>query len=227
MTILNRLSTLCGVVALAGAGSCVIPIGGGEVGDLRVTWSFEGSQVPFKIEYRYRPPQYGDQLVRMFLLKNDVESKLGTTPLPDGIVRVYRDNGKDGLGFRVQQQIRYVPIGDKIELNLGPDPEVIHEWVPTREVRTPPPAGSTRPGTALVRGESLFNLGEVSLFGSGTGTVEFLPHRHLSLRVEFRHDGATGGLFYRGSVPVNAMTREPILNAASQNTVSVGVTAWF
>jgi hypothetical protein len=91
--------------------------------------SFEGRHIPFKIQYRYRPVEYGDQLVRMFLLKNDTESKLGTTPLPDGIVRLYRDNGKDGLGFRVQQQIKYVPIGDKIELNLGPDPEVIHEWV--------------------------------------------------------------------------------------------------
>ena len=91
--------------------------------------SFEGRQIPFKRQYRYRPAEYGDQLVRMFLLKNDAKSKLGTTPLPDGIVRVYRDNGKDGLSFRVQQQIKYVPIGDKIELNLGPDPEVIHEWV--------------------------------------------------------------------------------------------------
>ena len=91
--------------------------------------SFEGKQVPFKIQYRYRPAEYGDQLVRMFLLKNDKESKLGTTPLPDGVVRVYRDNGKDGLGFKVQQSIKYVPIGDDIELNLGPDPEVIHEWV--------------------------------------------------------------------------------------------------
>jgi hypothetical protein len=91
--------------------------------------SFEGPQVPFKIQYRYRPAEYGGQLARVFVLKNDKESKLGTTPLPDGIVRVYRDNGKDGLGFKVQQSIKYVPIGDKIELNLGPDPEVIHEWV--------------------------------------------------------------------------------------------------
>ena len=91
--------------------------------------SFEGRQIPFKTQYRYRPAEYGEQMVRMFLLRNDTESKLGTTPLPDGIVRVYRDNGKDGLSFRVQQPIKYVPIGDKIELNLGPDPEVIHEWI--------------------------------------------------------------------------------------------------
>ena len=65
----------------------------------------------------------------MYLLTNDKESKLGTTPLPDGMVRVFRQNGRDGLSFLVAQQIKYVPIGDKIELNLGPDPEVIFELV--------------------------------------------------------------------------------------------------
>lgn len=91
--------------------------------------SFEGQTVPFKVQYRYRVPEYGDQLVRMYLLTNDKESKLGTTPLPDGMVRVFRQNGRDGLSFLVGQQIKYVPIGDKIELNLGPDPEVIFELV--------------------------------------------------------------------------------------------------
>ena len=56
-------------------------------------------QVPLKIQYRYRPQEYGEQLVRMYLLTNDKESKLGTTPLPDGIVRVFRDNGRDGLSY--------------------------------------------------------------------------------------------------------------------------------
>jgi len=102
--------------------------------------------------------------------------------------------------------------------------DVVHEWVPTRLER--PSMGTSRTPVE-VRGASLFNLGEVDLLGSGTGTVEFLPHRHLSLRVEFRHDGAIGGLFYRGAVPVDATTREPILNAASQNTVTAGATAWF
>ncbi len=84
--------------------------------------SFRGATVPFRIQYRYREPEYGDQLVRMYLLTNDKESKLGTTPLPDGMVRVFRDNGRDGLSFLVAQTIKYIPIGDKIELNLGPDP---------------------------------------------------------------------------------------------------------
>jgi len=94
--------------------------------------SFEGQTVPFKIQYRYRPAEYGDRLVRMYLLANDKESKLGTTPLPDGIVRVFRDNGRDGLSFLVAQPIKYVPIGDKIELNLGADPEVVFELVKLR-----------------------------------------------------------------------------------------------
>jgi hypothetical protein len=98
--------------------------------------SFEGQTVPFKIQYRYRPQEYGDQLVRMYLLTNNEESKLGTTPLPDGIVRVFRDNGRDGLSYLTQQQIKYVPIGDKIELNLGPDPEVIFELIKLRIFRS-------------------------------------------------------------------------------------------
>ncbi|MDB5320796.1 MAG: hypothetical protein JWN40_2427 [Phycisphaerales bacterium] len=97
--------------------------------------SFEAKSVPFKIQYRYRPAEYGDQLVRMYLLTNKKEDKLGTTPLPDGVVRVFRDNGRDGLSFLTQQAIKYVPIGDKIELNLGPDRNVIFELIKLRASR--------------------------------------------------------------------------------------------
>ncbi len=91
--------------------------------------SFDGPDAKFDIQYRYRPAEYGDQLVRMFLLKNNTESNLGTTPLPDGVVRVYRDNGREGLAFLAAQNVKHVPIGDDIELNLGPDRQVIHEWI--------------------------------------------------------------------------------------------------
>jgi hypothetical protein len=94
--------------------------------------SFEGTTVPFKIQYRYRPAEYGDQLVQMYLLTNDKDSKLGTTPLPDGMVRVFRQNGQDGLSYLVGQPVKYIPIGDKIELNLGRDPNVIFELLKLR-----------------------------------------------------------------------------------------------
>jgi hypothetical protein len=98
------------------------------------TWSkrmrlFQGGKVPFEIKYRYRPAEYGDRLVRLYILRNDEKSKLGTTPLPDGIVRLFRDNGRDGLSFLTAYQTKYVPIGQEIELNLGPDPRVIHQRI--------------------------------------------------------------------------------------------------
>jgi hypothetical protein len=91
--------------------------------------SLKPVDVPLKIQYRYREAEYGTQLVRMYLMRNDKESKLGTTPLPDGVVRVFRDNGRDGLSYLMTQSIKYIAIGDKIELNLGPDPEVIFELI--------------------------------------------------------------------------------------------------
>jgi hypothetical protein len=101
---------------------------------IRNGWSkrmraIEAAAVPVKIQYRYREPEYGPRLVRMYLMTNDTASKLGTTPLPDGVVRVFRDNGRGGLSYVAQQPIKYVPIGDKIELNLGPDPEVVFQLV--------------------------------------------------------------------------------------------------
>ena len=94
--------------------------------------SLEAAKVPLKVQYRYRPAEYGEQLVRMYLLTNDKDSKLGTTPLPDGAFRVFRQNDGHGLSYLAAQTIKYVPIGDKIELNLGTDPEVIFELVKLR-----------------------------------------------------------------------------------------------
>ena len=97
--------------------------------------SLEAQTVPFKIQYRFRPEEYGEQLVRFYLLTNDKDSKLGATPLPDGMVRLFRQNGADGLSFLSAIPIKYVPIGDKIELNLGVDPEVVFDLVKLRAVR--------------------------------------------------------------------------------------------
>jgi len=107
---------------------------------VRNNWSkrmrlFAGQEVPFRIQYRYREQEYGAQLVRLYLLRNDETSHLGSNPLPDGIVRLYRDNAGEGLSFLTQQSIRYIPIGQEIELNLGVDPEVVHERIRQRSFR--------------------------------------------------------------------------------------------
>jgi len=95
--------------------------------------SFEVDKAPVKIEYRYWPRQHGNQLVRMFLLTNDEEAELGESPLPDGVYRLFRRNEGGGLSYLTQQSLKYIPIGDDIELNLGPDKEIVFDL---RELRT-------------------------------------------------------------------------------------------
>lgn len=98
--------------------------------------SFAADAAPLKVQYRYRPRQYGDQLVRMFLMTNDTDSDMGTSPLPDGQVRVFRqkEDGR-GLSFLARQQTKYIPIGEDIELNLGVDPNVGFELITQRTFR--------------------------------------------------------------------------------------------
>jgi len=83
--------------------------------------------VKFDIVYRMRTYQYGPQPVRFFIWRNDPEHKLGDSPLPDGLIRVFRENGQDGLSYLGQQLVRYVPIKAEIEVNLGPDDLVVYE----------------------------------------------------------------------------------------------------
>jgi hypothetical protein len=97
--------------------------------------SFDAPDVPIQVEYRYRQPEYGDQLVRLYLLRNDTESNLGRTPIPNGRIQVLRENGRGGVTHLAGLQIKYVPIGDRLELNLGRDPEVIFELVKQRVAR--------------------------------------------------------------------------------------------
>ena len=91
--------------------------------------SFKAREVPFEILYRYRPHQYGPRPVRFFILANDEEHKMGESPLPDGIIRVFRDNGKDGLAYYTTQATKYIPIKERIELNVGTDDEIVYERV--------------------------------------------------------------------------------------------------
>jgi len=91
--------------------------------------SFKARQVLFEILYRLREHQYGPRPVRFFILANDEEHKMGESPLPDGVIRVFRDNGKDGLAYYTTQATKYIPIKEKVELNVGTDDEIVYERV--------------------------------------------------------------------------------------------------
>lgn len=98
--------------------------------------SFVAEDVPYRTQYRYRPVEYGDRLVRVLKLRNDEASGLGSTPLPDGEVRLFEADEQASLRLLGSQSISYVPIGDEIVFNLGPDPEVLFEAVTDRIYRS-------------------------------------------------------------------------------------------
>ncbi len=87
----------------------------------------EGANVSFDIVYRMRSHQYGSRPVRFFIWKNDKEHQLGESPLPNGLVRVFRTNEQGGLSYLGQQALQYVPVQADIEVNLGTDDLVVYE----------------------------------------------------------------------------------------------------
>lgn len=63
---------------------------------------------------------------------------------------------------------------------------------------------------------------------SGTATLEFLPHDHVSFRLEYRHDHASGSMFFGGPVTGDGTGESPFLaNRSAQNTLTIGATSWF
>lgn len=91
--------------------------------------ALNAEKVDFDIVYRMRAHQYGPRPQRFFIWKNDEAHHLGESPLPDGLIRIFRDNGKDGLSYLGEQKIQYVPVMADIEVNLGPDDHVVYETI--------------------------------------------------------------------------------------------------
>ncbi|MBZ0115750.1 MAG: porin [Sandaracinaceae bacterium] len=67
----------------------------------------------------------------------------------------------------------------------------------------------------------------VEWVSSVTGTVELRPHEHFLLRLEYRHDHGGGLAYYAGSVAGNGADMPYVFNAQSQDTLTLGTTAWF
>lgn len=89
--------------------------------------SFRVAQVPFKVSYEYDERKHGEGVVLFYKYKNDEEHKLGEQPLPDGRYAVYREKEGGGLAYVNSTSLKYVPMGEDIELNLGSDGLVVVE----------------------------------------------------------------------------------------------------
>jgi len=88
--------------------------------------SFEVEGIPVVNLYKYEEERYGNAVVRFLSFKNDQEHKLGETPIPGGMLYVYRLLDADQhLAFEGQSNFKYIPVGEDIELDLGPVANVI------------------------------------------------------------------------------------------------------
>ena len=82
--------------------------------------SFDVDQVPVVNLYKYEEERYGPSVIRFLSFKNDEEHKLGETPIPGGMLKVYRGAGDQGhLSYTGQSSFKYIPVDEDVELNLG------------------------------------------------------------------------------------------------------------
>ena len=82
--------------------------------------SFDVDQVPVINLYKYEEERYGPSVVRFLSFKNDKEHELGETPIPGGLLKVYRGVDNQGhLSYTGQSSFKYIPVDEDVELNLG------------------------------------------------------------------------------------------------------------
>ena len=87
--------------------------------------SFQANKIPISSVYKYEKERWGNQSVRFYRFKNAKDSQLGNEPLPDGEVRAFRQSPDNSAwSFVGATQIKYVPINESVDMELGPDPEV-------------------------------------------------------------------------------------------------------
>jgi hypothetical protein len=88
--------------------------------------SFEVDEVSVVNLYKYEEERYGSSVVRFLSFKNDKEHELGETPIPGGMLKVYRNAGDEGhLSYTGQSSFKYIPVDEDVELNLGAVADIV------------------------------------------------------------------------------------------------------
>jgi len=83
--------------------------------------SFEAEDIKVKSLYKYDQERWGEQTIRFVSFANDKEHNLGDTPIPNGQVKIYSHADEQGyLSYVGGTGIKYIPVNEEIELNLGP-----------------------------------------------------------------------------------------------------------
>ena len=90
--------------------------------------SFTADEVPVVNLYKFERERYGNRVMRFLSFDNDEEHKLGETPIPGGLLKVYRTEDNQGhLSYAGQSSFKYIPVDEEVELNLGGVQNVVVE----------------------------------------------------------------------------------------------------
>ena len=93
--------------------------------------------MPLECVYKLTDREPGDNFTKFYRFKNikllDDQGKekdlpamenMGLSPLPDGMVRLYSEYANKDLAYVGGTETKYVPIGDRVEVNVGPDKDI-------------------------------------------------------------------------------------------------------
>ena len=99
--------------------------------------SMKVAEVPLECIYKLTDRDGGNQFTKFYRFKNlelldaDGNKKdlspmenLGLSPLPDGMVRLFSEYKNKDLAYVGGTTVKYVPIGDRVEVNVGPDGDI-------------------------------------------------------------------------------------------------------
>ncbi len=99
--------------------------------------SLEVADVPLECLYKLSDRDGGKQFTKFYRFENkkilDDQGKekdlpsmenLGLSPLPDGSVRLFSEYANRDLAYVGGTDVKYVPIGDRVEVGAGPDSDV-------------------------------------------------------------------------------------------------------
>lgn len=76
--------------------------------------------IPVVNLYRFEEERFGRSVVRFLSFRNDELHRLGKTPIPGGVLKVYRGVDPAGhLSYEGETSFKYIPVGEDVELNLG------------------------------------------------------------------------------------------------------------
>ena len=99
--------------------------------------SMKVGEVPLECIYKLTDREDGDFFTKYYRFKNEklkdeqgndkdlsAMENLGLSPLPDGMVRLYSEYTNKDLAYVGGTSTKYVPIGDRVEVNVGRDSDI-------------------------------------------------------------------------------------------------------